>query len=163
MQGGDNIGAAQVGCQVLEVWGPVHAAAGVRVAQADIVHVDAVLVVALVEVGHQEQLLKNFLARGGVDVPDGAGCQFLEADTALLLELLGNIGLLGDQVLLVGEVEVGLVLLGRRDPAVADEQALEVPLLLSLGLLVAVEDVLGDVGNVLASKRFASKVELQYG
>lgn len=88
--------------------------------------------------------------------------QLLLADAALRLELVGNVGSLLNQLLLVGKVDVGVVLLGRRDPAVTDEEALELPLVLGRRLLVALEDRLGDVRDVLAGKRLAREIQLDH-
>jgi hypothetical protein len=75
------------------------------------------------------------------------------------LQLVGRTGVFLDKVLLVGELKVRLVLLGRRDPSVANEEALEFPSRLSWAeLLVSVDDTLRNVGNVLAGERLSGEV-----
>lgn len=72
-------------------------------------------------------------------------------------EFGGGVGALFDDALLVGELEVGFVLFGRGNPAVANEETGEVPFVGGLAaFLVALKDSLGDVGDVLAGVGFSS-------
>lgn len=41
MEGGSDIVAAEVGCDVGEVWGPVHSAGGISIGETDVVDVHA--------------------------------------------------------------------------------------------------------------------------
>lgn len=83
------------------------------------------------------------------------------AEPLLVLELAGHVGTLLDDALLVGELEVGVVLLFGGDPAVADQEAGEIPFVTDgPGVLVAVENGFGDVGDVLAGVGLSGDVEL---
>ena len=76
------------------------------------------------------------------------GGQVLGADAVLGFEFPGHVRALLDDTLVIGERQVGLVLVLGRDPTVADQETFQVPL--GGGLPVTVEDMLCDVGNVLA-------------
>lgn len=78
----------------------------------------------------------------------------------LLFDRIGD-GTVGfDETFFVGKREVGEILRAGVDPAVADEEAFEIPLSFRVGFSVAVKDGLRNIGNVLASVRFTSDVEL---
>ncbi len=160
VEGVDDVLAAEVRGDARQVGRPVHAAGRVRVLEADVVHVVALeLAFAVARGGELEQVLEDPFAVRVVDVALAHG-ELLLADAQLDLELVGDVAPLRDQALLQGELEVGVVLLGRRDPAVADEQAHQVPLVLGVRKLVAGQDVLCDVGNVLAGVRLSGDVDL---
>lgn len=105
--------------------------------------------------------MQNSFAFGVVDLV-GLDGDFLLADTLLDFELVGEVGTLLDDALLVAKLEVGVVLLFGGDPAVADEEARKVPFVIDgTGVLVAFENSLGDVGNVLTGVRLSSNVKLR--
>lgn len=83
-------------------------------------------------------------------------CQLRLASLKLFLQFLPLDALLLEELLLVRKWQVGLILFLGRDPAIADDQSAEVPLVLSL--LVAFENVLGDVWDMLTSVGLAGKV-----
>lgn len=80
----------------------------------------------------------------------GVGGHFRLASGQLVLELVMLIRILLDQVLLKRVLDIGRILLIRRYPAIADEQAFKVPRCFPI-LLVAIEDRFGDVRNMLSS------------
>lgn len=105
--------------------------------------------------------MQNSFAFGVVDLV-GLDGDFLLADTLLDFELVGEVGALLDDILLVAKLEVGVVLLFGGDPAVADEEAREVPFVIDgASVLVAFENSLSDVGNVLTGVRLSGNVELR--
>jgi len=65
------------------------------------------------------------------------------------LQLVGDLRALLDNALGIRILEVGIVLFPRRYPPVSDQQTLEVPLCLGCRALVAVENVLRDVRDML--------------
>jgi hypothetical protein len=63
----------------------------------------------------------------------------------------------------VSERQVGLVLLGRSDPTIANKQAPDIPNMATLSsrcIFVAFQNASGDVRDILASVRFTSKINL---
>lgn len=80
----------------------------------------------------------------------------------MILEPSGEVGALLDDTLLVGELEVGFVLLFGRDPAVADEETRKVPFMINgSSVLVAFDNGLSNVGNVLTGVGLPGNVELK--
>jgi hypothetical protein len=69
------------------------------------------------------------------------------------------VGVLLDNALLKSVRDIRGILLGRRDPAIANEESFQAPWGCRV-LLVAIEDGSGDVGNVLSSVGLACDVEL---
>ena len=69
------------------------------------------------------------------------------------------VGVLLDNALLNSICNVSRILLGWRDPAVADQESLQVPCGFGV-LLVAIENCPGDVRNVLSSIGLACDVDL---
>lgn len=112
VQGGDDVGAAEVGGDAGEVRGPVHAARRVYILQADIIHIVALaLAVGIDDRGLLQDVLQDGLTGCLVDVLLLFDGQVLHADAVLGLKPLRGVAALLDQVLLVSELEVRLVLL----------------------------------------------------
>lgn len=160
VEGFEHVFAAEVRGHVDEVWRPVHAAGWVGVVETHVVHVEAVLGALGTRFCDLEDVLEDALALRDVDVVGAFLGEGLGADGDLLFEGVGGRGAGLDETFFVGEGEVGEVLWGGVDPAVADEEAFDVPLGLGCGFGVAVEDGLRDVGDVLARVGFAGDVEL---
>jgi hypothetical protein len=73
-------------------------------------------------------------------------------------KLVCGVAALLDKAFGVSELEVGLVLLRRRNPAVANQQAAELPLVFGGWELVSGENCLGDVWDVLSGIGFTCDV-----
>jgi hypothetical protein len=100
-----------------------------------------------------------------------AVAQGLVADGLLFLDSRGFGAAGREKVVVVGVLQVRRVLVGPRDPAVADEEAFEVPgyvdcvdefveIFVGGLLFVAFEDGAREVGDVLACVGFAGDVDL---
>jgi hypothetical protein len=90
---------------------------------------------------------------------DACGNVFVAA-LPLGFELLGSGRVALDNVLFIGVVDIGVGLFFGGEPAVADEEAADVPLVLDLRELVALEDSCRNVRDVLPCVRFTSNVYL---
>ena len=159
----DDFLLAEIGCHALEVGRPGHAARRVVVLQAHVVHVVALLFAAGADAGGRllKHVLQDLFAFRVVDLVGVFG-EFQLAETLLVLEPRGEVRALLHKTLLVGELEVGVVLLSGRHPAVADEETSEVPFVTDgSGVLVAFNDGLGDVGNVLTGVGLSGDIELE--
>ena len=105
--------------------------------------------------------MQDLLALREIDVVLAAGfVERFDADGLLRFKFLRDVRVGFYQAAFVSELEVGEVLLDWRDPAVADEKAFDVPFVGCSGRVVAVEDRLRDVGDVLASVGLAGEVDL---
>ena len=149
VEGGYDVLATEVRSDLLQIRRPVHATRRV-VAQADVVHVDALLhSIGFCVFCHLQNGSHDSLADGRIDTIHAAIVESLYTFTLLMLDLLCTLTSCRDQAALVGIWEVSEVLIHRRDPAVTNEQALERPRS-SASLLVALENCAGNVRDVLA-------------
>jgi hypothetical protein len=89
---------------------------------------------------------------------EGAFVQLVYAYFLLGLNALRRVCASCYEAILVRKGDVGKVLVDGRDPAVADEQALERPRCLRRVRLVAVEDCATNVGDVLSGIRFTGDI-----
>lgn len=157
MESFEHVCAAEVWGHAVEIWWPIHPTSRVRVSETDIIHVQAHILARLTRFGEIEHLLENQLAYRDVNVTALLSDGF-HANVDLLFELSGNCAAGFDKTFFVGEWEIREIMRCWVDPAIADEEAPKVPF--GLGLGIAIEDGLCNVGDVLASVGFAGDVDL---
>lgn len=118
------VGTAEIGGDVREVGGPVHATGWVSILLPNIVHVEALQLAIFSRRGRKSQkVLQNRLAGRDVNWHLLRDRHVLLANAKLGLEFSSSRGSLLNQLLREGELQVCVVLVPWGNPAVADEEA----------------------------------------
>jgi hypothetical protein len=125
MESASHLRLPQVGGQVHQIRRPVHTTARVGVLESYVVHVDA-CVVAVALLGQLEHIGENSLALSIIHMTSVRSHHLFTA-APIGLELLVVVGVLLDKALLNSVCNVSGILFGWRDPAVADQESLQVP------------------------------------
>lgn len=157
VEGFEHVFAAEVGGYAGKVRRPAHPAGWIRVSETNVVHIHADLVARWAGFGMFDNALEDLLAYLDIDVTTLLGDGF-HTNVDFLFKREGGCAVRLEETLFVGEGEVCIVMCDWVDPAVADEEALNIPF--GLRLNVAIENSLRDVGDVLAGVRFAGDVDL---